>query len=86
MPKIQERPPDRLTDDEVPRLVSLPDPYGFIIRLGLGTGLRWREIARAKTSDIHDGMLVVSQTKSRKLRRVPLPPALLEESGTEWGS
>jgi integrase len=79
MPKIQERPPDRLTDDEVAKLVSLPDPHGFIIRLGLGTGLRWGEIARAKTSDIQDGMLVVSQTKSRKLRRVPLPPDLQEE-------
>jgi integrase len=79
MPKIQERPPDRLTDDEVAKLVSLPDPHGFIIRLGLGTGLRWGEIARAKTSDIQDGMLVVSQTKSRKLRRVPLPPDLLED-------
>ena len=79
MPKIQERPPDRLTDDVVARLVSLPDPHGFIIRLGLGTGLRWGEIVRAKTSDVQDGMLVVSQTKSCRVRRVPMPPDLLAE-------
>ena len=79
MPRIQERPPDRLTDDEVAKLVSLPDPHGFVIRLGLGTGLRWGEIVRAKTNDIQDGMLVVSQTKSRKVRRVPVTPNLLAE-------
>jgi integrase len=41
-PKIQERPPDRLFDDE-------------------------------------DGLLVVSQTKSGKVRRVPIPEELAEE-------
>jgi integrase len=79
MPRIQERPPDRLTDEEVVTLVSLPDPYGFICRLGLGTGLRWGELVRAQAADVQNGMLVVHQTKSGKVRRVPLARMLEEE-------
>jgi integrase/recombinase XerD len=80
MPRIQERPPDRLTDDEVDKLVSLPDPFGFVVRLGLGTGLRWSEMARARADDVQpDGALLVHQTKSGKVRRVPMPPDLLRE-------
>ena len=40
MPRLQERPPDRLTDEEAAKLVSLPDPHGLVCRLALGTGLR----------------------------------------------
>jgi integrase len=79
MPRIQERPPDRLTDEEVALLVSLPEPYGFICRLGLGTALRWGELIRAQASDVQNGMLVVHRTKSGKVRRVPLSKALLDE-------
>src|SRR5439155_11916762 len=43
LPKMQERPPDRLTDDEVDQIIALPDPYGYICRFGLGTGMRWGE-------------------------------------------
>ena len=39
MPKLQEHPPNRLTDDEADRLRALPDPHGFVWRLALGTGL-----------------------------------------------
>ena len=74
MPKIQERPPDRLTDDEVERLWALPESLGFICRLLVQTGLRWGEAVRAQASDIQGGMLIVHQTKSGKLRRLPLPP------------
>ena len=79
MPKLQERPPDRLTDGEVEQVVELPDPYGFIARFGIGTGLRWGELIRAQSTDIQNGSLVVHQTKSGKMRRVPLHPALLGE-------
>jgi integrase len=79
LPKIQERPPDHLTPEEEKAVLSVPEPYRFIVRLGLATGLRWGEMVRAQVSDIQNGMLVVSHTKSRKVRRVPLPPELLEE-------
>jgi integrase len=79
LPKIQERPPDALTPEEEQAVLSVPEPYAFIVRLGLATGMRWSELVRARASDIERGMLVVSNTKSGKLRRVPLPADLLEE-------
>ena len=79
LPRLQERPPDRLTDAEVEELVQLPDPFGFVIRFGLATGLRWGEMTRARADHVENGMLVVSQTKSRKVRRVPLPLEIQQE-------
>ena len=74
MPRIQQRPPDRLTDTEVERICALPDPHGFVCRFLLATGLRWAEACRAQTSHVEGGMLIVSQTKSGRLRRVPIGP------------
>jgi integrase len=71
LPKVQERPPDRLTDEEVEAVCSVPDPYGMVCRILVTTGLRWSEAVRAKASDIQGGFLVVHQTKSGKVRRVP---------------
>lgn len=79
MPKIQERPPRRVSEESVAVLVQLPDPYGFTVRLALGSGLRWGELIRARREDVQDGVLLVHQTKSGKVRRVPLPPALRVE-------
>jgi len=85
MPKLQEQPPNRLTDDEAERLKALPDPHGFVCRLALGTGLRWGELARAQAAHVERGFLVVSRTKSSKIRRVPLDPQLLGEIRTHVG-
>lgn len=79
MPRLQETPPKRLSDEEVEALTRIPDPYGFVIRFGLGTGLRWGEMCRAQASHVERGMLVVSQTKSGRVRRVPIPRDLLQE-------
>jgi integrase len=79
MPRLQKRPPDRLTDEEAEVLRGLPDPHGFVCRLALGTGLRWGELCRVQASDLERGALVVHQTKSREVRRVPLAPELLAE-------
>ncbi|MEO5617659.1 MAG: hypothetical protein ABIS67_07790, partial [Candidatus Eisenbacteria bacterium] len=79
MPKLQERLPDRLTDEEAETLRGLPDPHGFVCRLALGTGLRWGELTRAQASEVDRDFLLVHQTKSRKVRRVPLTGDLLAE-------
>jgi integrase len=79
MPRLQERPPDRLTDEQAEALRVLSEPYGFVCRLALGTGLRWGELTRAQASDVERGFLVVHHTKSRRVRRVPLSPELLGE-------
>jgi integrase len=79
MPKLQERPPDRLSDEAADVLRALPEPHGFVCRLALGTGLRWAELCRAQASDVERGFLVVHHTKSRRVRRVPLSAELLAE-------
>jgi integrase len=79
LPRIQERPPDRLTDEEVRRLLEVEEPWGFAIRLGLGTGLRWGEMARAQASHLSGNVLTVSQTKSGRVRRVPVSGELAAE-------
>lgn len=87
LPRMQERPPDRLTDAETDAVLSVPEPYGFIARLGLGTGLRWGEMCRCQRS-----------LKSRPLRSPKSRPPLRGEAGwcaavrgshaagTGWGS
>jgi len=85
VPRIQERPPDRLSGEEVAMVVALPEPHGFICRFGLGTGLRWSEMVRATAADLQNWSLVVHRTKSGKLRRIPLPADLRVELGGRIG-
>lgn len=85
MPRIQERPPDRLADHEVAAVVSIPEPYGFLCRLAVGTGLRWGELTRAQAGHFTNGVLVVGQTKSGRIRRVPVSPQLAAEIRTRVG-
>jgi integrase len=73
LPRIQEQPPDRLSDGEVEAVVSIPDPHGYVVRFALTTGLRWGELIRAQSTDLQGGSIVVHHTKSRKVRRVPIP-------------
>ncbi len=79
LPRVQEQPPKRLTDEQAAAVRALPDPHGWVCRLGLGTGLRWGELARAQSTDVQGGWLVVHHTKSARVRRVPLSPGLRAE-------
>jgi integrase/recombinase XerD len=89
MPRLQERPPDRLTDEQAALIAALPEPHGFVCRLALCTGLRWGELCRAQAADVkrlrvsgsvEDQWFVeVANTKSKRVRRVPLTPDLLRE-------
>jgi len=79
LPRIQERPPDRLTEDEVAAVLGIAEPWAFYVRLALSTGLRWAELCRTQSSDVTDGCLIVHQTKSGRVRRVPLPSQLQRE-------
>ncbi len=79
LPRIPEHPPRGLSESECARLVAMADPHGFVVRLLLGTGLRWGEACRADAAHVVRGALVVSQTKSGRVRRVPLASALLAE-------
>src|SRR5262245_2440733 len=93
LPRVQETVPQGFSEDEVAKLVVLPDPAGFVIRFMLGSGLRWEEatrvVAKRRTSTdtvyIEDGCVVVTKTKSARARRVPLPAPLLAEVRTRIG-
>ena len=74
---IRERDLDHIT--------AIPDPWGFAVRLGLGTGLRWGEMQRAKAGDVLGNVLTVSQTKSGRVRRIPLGEGLLREIRSHVG-
>lgn len=79
MPRIQETLPDRLTADEIRAVLGIPEPKAFIIRLGLTTGLRWGELCRARAEHLRMGMIEIAHTKSGRVRRVPVPGALVGE-------
>jgi len=80
MPRSEKRPPDRLTDEEAALLVALPDPWGFNLRLALGTGCRWGELCRLRRTDLQpDGVIQVREAKDGEPRKVPIGSALLRE-------
>ena len=86
---LQERVPDRLTDEDAAKLAALEAPYGFVCRVALGTGLRWGELCRAQAADVkrvrvpgevgEAWYLEVANTKSKRVRRVPLSAELVCE-------
>ena len=78
LPRIQERAPDRLTDEDVAKVVALPEPYGFVCRSWSGRGCAG-EACRAQSTHIQSGVLVVANTKTGKMRRIPLPADLRDE-------
>jgi integrase len=79
LPRLPERAPDVLSREEQARLRALPGDYGRVLRLLLGAGLRWGELAHAQAGDIQGGKLVIPRSKSGRVRRVPLPPEVLAE-------
>lgn len=60
-------------------MCAIAEPYGFICRFLVQTGLLWGEAVRAQISDIENDALVVHKKKSGKVRRVPLAPGLRAE-------
>jgi integrase len=68
MLKLQERPPDRLTDEEAERLRAVAEPDGFVCRLALGTGLRWGDLSRAQALDVERGSCEAGPGRFRRRR------------------
>ena len=77
--KAQELEPKGFSETEAKTLKSLEGDFGYTCRLLLATGLRWGEAVRATAEDVKGGCLVITKTKTGKLRRVPLPPQILQE-------
>lgn len=83
LPRIRRRPPDRLLDEEVEALLTVGEPHAFVIRLGLGTGLRWGDLCRVKASDLRrdtgtSWCLDVAVGKTGEVLRVPVTDQALQ--------
>lgn len=77
LPRVRKRLPDRLLDEEVEALLSIGEPHAFVVRLGLGTGLRWGDLCRLKATDLHrhdpgGWCLEVAVGKTGEVLRVPV--------------
>jgi integrase len=79
LPRLPEHAPDVLSREEQAVLRALPGDYGRVLRLLLGTGIRWGELMRTQSLDVQGRKLVIRRSKSGKVRRVPLPPDVLAE-------
>lgn len=79
LPKLPERAPDALSREEQATLMALPGEHGRMLRLLLGTGIRWSELVQAQAPDVQGSKLVIRRSKSGKVRRVPLPADVLAE-------
>jgi len=79
MPRIPEVAPRGFEDSEIAVLEAVPGIAGFVLRFLLASGLRWAEACRATQADVRGAFLEVANTKSGRLRRVPLGAALREE-------
>jgi len=82
MPRIAEVPPRGFDARERELLANVAGTAGFVLRLLLGTGLRWAEACRASPADVRGTLLEVAHTKSGRVRRVPLAPDLRDEIAT----
>lgn len=80
LPRIAEVPPRGFTAREVAILTSFTGHGGFALRFLLGTGLRWAEACRATRDHVSGLLLEVGQTKSGRVRRVPVTVELLAEA------
>jgi integrase len=76
MPKLPERAPKRLSDEEVEAiLLTTPEKYLLAVKLSLLTGVRWGELRNLQWRNVKDlpsPHLILEHTKSGKVRRVPL--------------
>jgi integrase len=79
MPRIAEAAPRGFDAREVAILTSFAGHVGFALRFLLGTGVRWAEACRATRDHVRGALLEVGNTKSGRLRRVPMSVALLAE-------
>src|SRR5882672_3196337 len=79
LPHVAEQDPQGFTADEVTKLRKLPGEHGYVCRFLLGLGVRWGEAIQARSTDVRDGCLVIMKSKNKRVRRVPIPPELLDE-------
>lgn len=82
--KLQEVEMAYLSPEQITALFSAieksknPSTY-YVAEICIRTGARWSEAERLKARQLQDGMIVFSNTKSKKLRYVPLDNVFYQE-------
>lgn len=80
LPTKPETPLRSLSHDDQEKVAAVDDPYGFAVRVMLATGARFSELCRLQASDLQNGELLIhGETKSGKMRSVPVPATLAAE-------
>lgn len=82
--KIQESELTYLTSEQIDALLSAlktaKNPHVMLIsKVCLSTGARWGEAEDLRRSQVHDGLIQFAQTKSGKVRAVPICDELVAE-------
>ena len=76
MPKIPQRAPRPLSNEEVEAVLGIGEPHVTVIRLGLASGLRWKDLCRVTAQDLKRDAsgwyLEVEVAKTGGLLRVPI--------------
>lgn len=79
MPRVGDRRPDPLTEEEEEAMRAIEGPHGFYLRLLLGTGIRWGEAVLTEAAHVQREQLHVVAPKTGKARWVPLSTSLRAE-------
>lgn len=79
--KVQEKELSYLTHEQIKQLLesaatSTNDDLALICRIALATGARWSEAEGLRVSQIHQRRIQYAQTKSGKVRTVPISEEL----------
>lgn len=79
LPTIKRRPKKHIevfTDDEVARLIALPENVGDLFLILFDTGIRRAEARALQRRDIIGGELIVQRGKGAKFRNIPMTARL----------
>lgn len=82
--KVPERELSYLSKEDIKRLLAALEQSKsrdtlLIAKVCLSTGARWSEAEQLKPSQVRDGMVHFSNTKSGKNRSVPIPDFLIKD-------
>jgi integrase len=87
LPRLERRQPTFLPPEEVERIAAAcPEPYDLLIRLLVGTGLRWGEAIalRRRSLDLTGGLLIVTESLAEIGGELTFGPTKSHAERTVW--
>ncbi len=83
--RIQEQQMSYLTDSQIDKLFTsikskcVNESTWYVAQICIRTGARWGEAEKMKRQQIHAGRITFVNTKSKKVRTIPLDPTFYKE-------